>query len=71
MTDSARKSDLLDLEMVRHHTTERAVLVSLDGDPTKAVWLALSLVDVVTMNAAKAIVEVTIPEWLAIEKGLV
>jgi hypothetical protein len=71
MTESARKSDLVDLEMVRHHVTERAVLVSLDGDKRKAVWLPIAHVEVVCKNASRAIVEVTMPEWLAVERGLV
>lgn len=71
MSDSARKSDLVDLEMVRHHVTERAVLVSLDGTRSKAVWLPLAHVEIVCKNAARAIVDVTMPEWLAIERGLV
>lgn len=68
---SSYKSDLIDLEMVQHHVTERAILVSLDGDRKKAVWLPLAHADVVTKNAARAIVDVTIPEWLAKERGLV
>lgn len=61
-------SDLIDLEMHLHHATERAVLVSDDGDKAKAVWLPLSQVEVAPRTGAT--VTVTCPEWLAIEKGL-
>jgi hypothetical protein len=69
MSESARKSDLIDVTVKVHHTTERAVLVSDDGDREKAVWLPLSQVEVVMKD--RGVAEVTLPEWLAIDKGLV
>lgn len=63
------KSDLIDLEMIRHHVTERAVLVSETGDRNKAVWLPLALVEVTPKSGAT--VEVTLPEFLALDKGLI
>lgn len=63
------KSDLVDLTMQLHHETAKAVLVSDDGDKTKAVWVPLSQCEVEPKG--KGIVIVTMPEWLAIEKGLV
>lgn len=39
--DSVR-SDLLDLKLVLHHATERAILVSMDGEESRAVWLPKS-----------------------------
>lgn len=63
------KSDLVDLTMQLHHRTERAILASDDGDKEKAVWLPLSQIEVLTKE--NGIVEVTMPEWLAVEKGLV
>ncbi len=63
------KSDLIDLTMQLHAETERAVRVSDDGDDKKAVWLPLSQVEV--FRKAKGIVVVTMPEWLAIQRGLV
>lgn len=68
------KSDLTDLTMMLHHVTERAILVSDDGDRDKAVWLPLSKVDVEHTNRKERgnpVVVVTVPAWLATEKGLV
>lgn len=63
------KSDLIDVTMQLHHETEKAVLVSDDGDKDRAVWLPLSQCEI--ERKAKGIVVVTLPEWLATEKGLV
>jgi hypothetical protein len=69
------KSDLVDLTLQLHHETwpgiadHGAVLVSDDGDKRKAVWLPKSAVEI--ERKPKAIVIVTMPERLAIEKGLV
>lgn len=62
------KSDLIDLELCRHHETERAVLVSLDGDRTKAVWLPLAVIEIEPKGRN---VIVTMPERLALEKELI
>ena len=62
------KSDLLDVTMQLHYRTDRAILVSDDGDKENAVWLPLSQVEVLPKN--DGMVEVTMPEWLAVEKGL-
>ncbi len=63
------KSDLVDIEMQLHAKTSKAVLVSDDGDKAKAVWLPLSQVEV--EEKAGGIVIITMPEWLAIQRGLV
>lgn len=63
------RSDLVDLQMQIHHRTERAVLASLDDDREAAVWLPLAHVEVAPKEHGVA--TVTMPEWLAIEKGLV
>lgn len=59
---------LVDLEMKIHHTTERAIKASLDGDPENAVWLPLSVVEVVTERGKTT---VTMPQDFAQEKDLV
>lgn len=63
------KSDLVDLTMQLHHETGKAVLVSDDGDKAKAVWIPLSQCEI--ERRANGIVIVTMPEWLATDKGLV
>jgi hypothetical protein len=66
---SARKSDLVDVTVQIHHRTERAVLVSDDGDRENAKWLALALIEIETKPNGLA--EVTMPEWLARERGFI
>ena len=63
------KSDIIDIEMTLHAKTGRAVLASSDGSKLNAVWLPLSQIELETAHAGQAVV--TLPEWLAIEKGLV
>lgn len=63
------KSDLVDIAVQVHHRTDKAILVSDDGDRDKAVWLPLSQIEI--EERAKGIVEVTLPEWLAMDKGLI
>lgn len=63
------KSDLVDVTMQLHAETGKAVLVSDDGDKAKAVWLPLSQCEI--EKKRDGIVIVTLPEWLAIQRGLV
>lgn len=66
------KSDLIDITVQRHHSTGRAILVSDDGDRSKAVWLPLSRIEVAPVGGRSSnIVEITLPIDLAQEKGLV
>lgn len=67
------KSDLVDLELQLHAETGAALLVSDDGDKKSAVWLPKSQIEfeVRERNSSAALVLVTMPEWLAIAKGLV
>lgn len=62
------KSDLVDIEVTVHHETEKAVLVSDDGDRKRAVWLPKSAIEIAGDGLR---VTVTLPERLAIDKGLV
>jgi len=59
------KSDLVDIEVVIKIETAKAVLVN---DRKRDVWLPLSQVEMERDNAKTF---VTMPEWLAIDKGLV
>lgn len=66
------KSDLIDITVQWHHSTDRAILVSDDGDCSKAVWLPLSRIEVAPVGGrSSSIVEITLPIDLAQEKGLV
>ena len=59
----------VEIDMQIHAQTDKAVLVSDDGDKRKAVWLARSQISM--EPRPKAIVRITMPEWMAIEKGFV
>ena len=61
--------ELFDATMILHHETERAILVSDDGDEERAVWLPKSQVEYEVTRGN--VVEVTMPSWLAVSKGIV
>ncbi len=63
------KSDLIDLTMYLHHETAKAVLVSDDGIRDNAVWLPKSHCE--TAPGENGVCVVTLPEWLALERGLI
>lgn len=65
----AMSRELVDLLLKLHHKTERAILVSETGEEKKAVWIPLSHCEVELRR--NGMVNVTMPEWMAIEKGLV
>lgn len=78
-------SDLIDLTMCLHAESKRgmkeqgAIRVSSDGDDAKALWLPKSQCEFVLTGRRQRsrqgpgveIVTVTLPEWLAKEKGLI
>ena len=61
--------ELVDVTVQVHHETDRAVLVSDDGDKENAVWIPLSQCEVLKRPRGVAIV--TMHEWLALDKGLI
>lgn len=61
--------DTVELELYLHSETERAVLVSEDGDAGNSVWLPKSQIEV--DHDEDGFVLVTIPEWLARKKDLI
>lgn len=63
------KSDLIDIDVECTARTEKAVLVHT-GDKSKAAWLPLSQCEIESSGVA-GIETVTLPEWLALEKGLI
>jgi hypothetical protein len=63
------KSDLVDIDVAVEHRTEKAVLVHT-GDKYKAVWVPLSQVEIEETGIG-GIFTLTIPEWLALERGLI
>lgn len=74
------KSDLTDITLALHHETEKAILVSETGDEKKAIWIPKSQCEVERTgkfvegqigSKKYPVVIVTMPEWQAINKGLV
>lgn len=63
------KSNIIDIDVEVTHRTEKAVLVHT-GNKEEAVWLPLSQVEV-SPSGFGGIETVTLPEWLAQEKGLI
>lgn len=61
--------ELVDLTMKLHAETAAAIRVSDDGVDKNAVWLPKSQVEF--EKTKPGYVEVTLPEWSAIDKGLV
>ncbi len=60
----------VDVKGTLHHMTDKAILFSEDGE--RKVWLPKSRtqIDYLSNNGGQ-LVEITIPEWLALEKGLI
>jgi hypothetical protein len=69
------KSDLIDVTVQMHADTEKAVLVSDDGDKGKAIWLPKSQIEIAfhpsMKERGKGVATITLPEWLAKDKGLI
>ena len=64
------KRELIDVLVRLHHETERAVLVSDTGNRNDAVWLPLSQIEFIS-GPKPGTIEITLPEWLALSKGLI
>lgn len=63
------KSDLIDLDVQVLHQTDKAAMVTLDV-PDNGVWLPKSQIELNETGIA-GIMTVTLPEWLALDKGLI
>ena len=54
-----------------HHETERSYLVSETGNKDNAVWVPKSQIEVSDPVEVGETVEITMPEWLAKERGFI
>lgn len=63
------RSDIIDLRGQIHARTDRAILFSDDGDKESAVWLPLAHVEIGQLH--RGVGEISLPEWLAVDRGLV
>jgi len=64
------KSNLIDIDVEVVHRTEKAVLVHT-GERADAVWLPLSQIEIDPDHTVAGYAVVTVPEPLALEKGLI
>lgn len=63
------RSNVIDLDVQVLRETEKAALVTQDG-PENAVWLPKSEIELSETGIA-GIMTVTLPEWLALDKGMI
>lgn len=66
----SHRSDLVDLTLVYFRDTDKAILVADTEDSTK-VWLPKSEIEYEFDADHAGVVDVTLPEWLAKDKGLI
>jgi hypothetical protein len=59
----------VDVIIIRDEDSDLAILVSETGDKENAVWLPRSQIEYVTDRNGHT--TVTLPEWLAQDKGLI
>lgn len=60
---------ICDITAHLHHKTAKAALVSLDDNDDNAVWVPFSQIEIEYKDGN--VVELQVPEWLAVDKGLV
>lgn len=65
------RSDLCDINVKLLRQTERAVMVATAFRDCEPVWLPLSQVELSANEDSSGTYALTLPEWLAISKGLV
>jgi hypothetical protein len=66
-------SGLVDVKLYLHDTRDRSVMVSETGWSSDVFFLPLSQIEVAlpdVVHKDARIREITMPEWLAVEKGL-
>ena len=64
------RSNLVDLTLILVHQTDKAILVKETEDDEEGVWIPKSIVEVETTKK-EGVVTVTMPEYVAHEKGLI
>lgn len=76
----ASRSDLIEIEVWVRRQTDSAILVSLPALDARPVWVPLSQVEVTKLgreimdpHAATLayVAELVLPEWLALDRGLI
>lgn len=64
-----RSTKLHDLDLHFHAETDKAILISENGEERHAVWLPKSQIEY--EDDGRGSCKVTLPEWLANEHGLI
>lgn len=62
---------LAQVKLYRHRSTDKAVLMSVENDRDKAVWLPISHIASMTPTNRRWQFTVTMSEWLATKNKLV
>jgi hypothetical protein len=65
------KSDLIDIVGFQQAETDKAILFSETDEKKKGVWLPKSQIEIYRDKHEAYFVTVTLPEWLAKDKGLI
>lgn len=60
---------IIDVDVELLHETENAVLVTEDF-PENGVWLPRSLIEI-EESGVRGVHTISLPEWLAMEKGMI
>jgi hypothetical protein len=66
----ARELTDIEVYVVRDNENDQAILVQLDGGAPK-VWLPRSEIEIEYRRGKQNVATVTLPEWLAQDKGLI
>ena len=71
------KSDLVDVTVRKHAETPLAILISDDGVQSNAVWIPKSQCEIERVednrveDSGRSLWTLTLPKWLAKDKGLI
>ena len=62
--------NIIEIAVQLHAESERAVRVSDDGESNNAVWIPKSQIEA-QQDLGNGVIELSLPEWLALDKGLI
>lgn len=68
---SDHRSDLIDLTVIVRRETDKAWGIASEDNHGQIIWLPKSMCEITDHNAATGRAELTCPEWLAKERGLI
>lgn len=61
---------IVEVTVALHRYTDKAYFVSDDGNQKKAVWIPVSQIEA-ERDLGDGMYELSLPEWLAYDKGLI